>query len=417
MPTRRFQFYATTYAAASIALVILGCMRDKGRPGGASSATPIGSGGPASPTSNYPIVSIPPGVLIAGSPCQSIPRITTEELEGPEIHMGAFDIDAYPYPDDPAQAPATGVSRDEAQTLCAARGRRLCTELEWERACKGPSNGMYEYGRSFNPAFCTGGGAMLRPAGTYEKCQSVFGVKAMHGAVWEWTSSEWGRGAPGGLAAVRGGFGPHLDLQTRCANGQSRSPTEKAADIGFRCCGGAPNAATVNLTLRQLPPIVAEGSVDPALSSRLLQGLPQNMREIPGVPVTIDKIWRWHPRANEELLLVRYVGRPSAPPSVPFYVPIVFHLCGASNVLARLRGPVEKMEEPGTGATAEELSVAVQTGTDRGDARFVYHYGAVNMTQPTWVKAGTTLSAPADAGAASSTPPSPPPRLKPPKIR
>jgi hypothetical protein len=318
--------------------------------------------------------------------------------------MAAFDIDAYPFPNDPAQTPMVNVTSDEAVALCSAHGRRLCTELEWERACKGPSNTTYEYGKSYSPNLCAGPGNLLRAAGSYDKCQSAFGVKAMHGVVWEWTASEWGRGGPSGAVTVRGGYGPHRDLQTRCANGQSRSPSDKTADIGFRCCGGPTNPASVQLTPRLLPVIVPEGSVDAALASKLMQSLPANLREIAGVNVSFDKIWRWHPRANEEMVVARWTGQRSTPGALPFHVPFVFHLCGGSAVLlARARGPVEKMDDPGAGVTSEDIGIAVQTGSDKGEVHFSYHYGAVNLTQPGWLKQAATLDI--DGGSPISTPP------------
>ncbi|MBI5537411.1 MAG: SUMF1/EgtB/PvdO family nonheme iron enzyme [Deltaproteobacteria bacterium] len=393
---------------ARIALLLLAsmgsaaCCKDKLNLAADASPSSPTTASSAAAAADLPVVRIPAGQLIAGSPCQSIPRITTEELEGTGLQMGAFDIDAYPFPNDPAQPPMVNVSRDEAVALCSARGRRLCTELEWERACKGPSNTMYEYGKTYSPSFCAGPGNVLRAAGTYDKCQSAFGVKAMHGVVWEWTASDWGRGTTGGLVTVRGGYGPHRDLQTRCANGQSRAPTEKTVDIGFRCCGGTPNTASVQLVPRLLPVIVPEGTVDPGLASKLMQALPQNMRDVAGHTVSFDKVWRWHPRGNEELVVGRWAGQKAG--SQPFYVPVVFHLCGGTTtMLARARGPVERMEDPGGGATAEEIAIAVQTATDKGDVRFTYHYGAVNMTQPAWIKSATTLEP--DAGAPLSTPP------------
>ena len=77
------------------------------------------------------------GTLLAGSSCDATPRITNEELPGTSVQLGEFNIDTYPYPNDPTKAPVTNVSRDEAAQMCASAGKRLCTELEWERACKG----------------------------------------------------------------------------------------------------------------------------------------------------------------------------------------------------------------------------------------------------------------------------------------
>lgn len=339
-----------------------------------------------------PSVTISAGTLVAGTPCQKTPRITNEELEGVNIQMGEFTIDAYPYPNDPSQSPRTGVTRDEADSLCKARGRRLCTELEWERACKGPGNTTYPYGESYQASKCSGSSNLLKPAGQYDACASAFGVKAVYGAVWEWTASEWGRGGPGGMATVRGGGHQNPAVRHRCANGQSRSPSETSADLGFRCCGGPFNPATVHLELDKRSPLVADPGVDPTLAARLMQALPSEMRTVTGFIPTIDRVWRWHPRDNEEMIVARYRAKRASGVG-EFFHPVVFHLCGNSTVRpAKLRGPVEKMLNPTVGGNPQRISVQVETGSDKGEVQFTYHYGNVSVTQPTWVKQGNSLS-------------------------
>ena len=393
---------------AMVVLAFSGCCKKAGEteanptatssavaPGSAASIP--GSGGEAVGT----VVEISAGTLVAGTPCQQVPRITNEELEGTRIEMGAFSIDAYPYPNDPAMPPKTGVTREEGAKLCEARGRRLCTELEWERACKGPSNTMYPYGSGFKAKTCEGSQALVRNAGSYDSCASAFGAKALFGAVWEWTASDWGRGGPGGFATVRGGGLKNPTVQTRCANGQGKSPAETAADLGFRCCGGPQNSPSVNLSLDNPTVLVPEASVDSALAARLLAALPGNMRSIPGYDVSIDRIWRWHPRANEEMIAARYAGKKTGTP-MAFYNALVFHLCGNTLVLsAKLRGPVERLPDPGAGADPQEISLHPQTKSDTGEIRFSYRYGSVVVKQPDWVKEGTTL----DVGLTVTEPP------------
>ena len=225
---------------------------------------------------------IPAGTLLAGSSCDATPRITNEELPGTSVQLGEFNIDTYPYPNDPAKAPVTNVSRDEAAQMCASAGKRLCTELEWERACKGGSNQEYEYGKTFTAASCATVAAGAAPGagsmGSRAQCASSFGVHDMHGLVFEWTDSNWGRGTSGGLVTTRGGYGPNGELASRCANGQGRAPLEKAAVVGFRCCSGAKNTADVNITNTKQPALVEEPSVDAALNTRLIAALPKEQR-------------------------------------------------------------------------------------------------------------------------------------------
>src|SRR5262249_9252676 len=134
-PTRSFRAAALLAAAASlVACKKLSEVTDKpaSDQSGASSAA---ASGPAAGVG--PVVKIAAGTLRAGTPCGGTPRITTEELVGDSISLGEFSIDVLPYPNDPSKPVRVDVSRDEAASLCAQAGKRLCTELEWERACKG----------------------------------------------------------------------------------------------------------------------------------------------------------------------------------------------------------------------------------------------------------------------------------------
>jgi hypothetical protein len=126
-----------------------------------------------------------------------------------------------------------GLGRDQAAERCADRGGRLCTELEWERACKGPTSNPFPSGPEFDPACSTNPG-----------CSSGFGVWGM-GSLREWTSSN-ARGNAERSAVVRGAPGPGPAGQPRCAH-REIAPAAPHHDIGFRCCYGAPNAARVVL--------------------------------------------------------------------------------------------------------------------------------------------------------------------------
>src|SRR6266542_838792 len=108
------------------------------------------AGEPAIPRKG--MIWIAPGTLVAGTPKERTPRLADEELPGQAIELAGFYIDEFAYPNEVGAIPKTGMTRDEASGLCAAQGKRLCTELEWERACKGPANTTYEYGESYRAA-------------------------------------------------------------------------------------------------------------------------------------------------------------------------------------------------------------------------------------------------------------------------
>lgn len=150
------------------------------------------------------------------------------------IELGPFQIDRLPYPNDPKQGPRTGVTREEAKRACAERGERLCTELEWERACKGPKSNSFENGATFDPR-CS-----VNP----EACASGFDVLGLGSSLREWVASEV-PGKEGARALFRGAAANAAGPEHRCAARHTIDADSKADDLGFRCCKGAPNAAIV----------------------------------------------------------------------------------------------------------------------------------------------------------------------------
>jgi hypothetical protein len=257
------------------------------------------------------MVWIPAGTLRVGTPADRVPRVPDEELAAVPIEMGGFYIDQHPWPNEPGAIPTTNVTRDEADALCASKGKRLCTELEWERACKGPENTTYEYGDAYRSATCGTGQApeiaARRPAGESPQCKSAFGVADMHGIVSEWTSSSWGRGAKDPtLGVLRGGNATVGELAGRCANGLARSPSKKSPSMGLRCCAGPKNAAEVKLTLDGTPGL-APASLDAITpwSSELTTVIAQEID-----PKTLRGV-RWTPVSNEELFVVQGCGTAS----------------------------------------------------------------------------------------------------------
>jgi formylglycine-generating enzyme required for sulfatase activity len=384
------------------------------KPGAAPS--PAGSAGPAAvstsaapsaaPVSAGPVVSIPAGKLTAGTACGDHPRLPGEELAGEAVDMGAFDVDAYPYPNDPAKPPETRVSRDEAKKLCEARGRRLCTELEWERACKGPSSSRYEYGDRFDPKACPAGHGAVPSYASFEKCASGFGVHAMHGFGWEWTASEWKRGKPEGKGVLRGGYGNQPYAHMRCSGAREGDPVAKEANVGFRCCGGKANAAEVVIPADDpAPPVIAEETtVDDALLKRLLRALGNGAFKDPeGATSTFAKVWRWHPAPKEEILLVRYESK--TPDGAALVQPLVVRLCDKTvQLIGRLKGPVEKMGEPvAKEDTPGVVTLHVEGAGGGGDVKLTYQFAQVAIDPPAWLKPG----APAASASAAPRPPLP----------
>jgi hypothetical protein len=253
------------------------------------------------------MVWIPPGVLIAGTPLDRLPRVADEEMAGEQVVLRGFYVDLYPYPNEAFAIPTTNVTQAEAQGLCEAQNKRLCTELELERACKGPSNFVYEYGDAFKASTC--GMTVQRsltPNGFNTGCTSGFGVHDLHGGVWSWTASLWKRDpAKTGLVAVRGGNGTPSDLIGRCANGRGVKPEARREEIGVRCCAGDPNTFEVVLSVARGEPLRYHPPDDP-IAPRIRELVPEDVVEAgahgrPEERFKLERLWTWHPLGNEEL--------------------------------------------------------------------------------------------------------------------
>ena len=251
------------------------------------------------------MIWIPPGTLIAGTPKDRTPRIADEELPGEAIELAGFYIDEFAYPNEGGAIPKTGMNREEAVGLCAGQDKRLCTELEWERACKGPSNTTYEYGETYRAAECLMGQAgRLAPSGLRVACHSGFGVHDMHGGPWEWTSSSWRRGPGPHPAVERGGNSDSGELVGRCANAMAVAPGTRRPDLGVRCCAGEANKAEIKLTVTRGKTLESR-HYDAAFASSVVAAIKAKPPpELAGEqPFRVDRIWNWHPVGNEELVV------------------------------------------------------------------------------------------------------------------
>lgn len=174
-------------------------------------------------------VRIPAGPLRAGSAPGTAHRRPHLEADLVAVALPAFDIDRLPYPNDPEAAVLKVSSQVEAAQHCAERGRRLCHELEWERACKGDTGHDYPGGGAFDPERCGAGG-----------CASPFGVLSLGTHHGEWTASpaKPHRASGEERAIVRGaraGAAPH---RHRCAARHARR-RRNGDPAAFRCCGKA----------------------------------------------------------------------------------------------------------------------------------------------------------------------------------
>ena len=172
---------------------------------------------------------------------------------------------------DRAAHPINCVDWDQAATFCAATGRRLPTEAEWEYAARGGDGRVYPWGNGaparlvnacdracvamlarlahyeLETAFDDDDGwEATAPVGSFANA-SPFGALDMAGNVWEWTADWIGpypdgaqrdpTGSASGTARVFRGGGwfdadaEHMRAVTRYAN----LPGNRYAALGFRC--------------------------------------------------------------------------------------------------------------------------------------------------------------------------------------
>lgn len=285
--------------------VALGCKKSERAPASAQApdaAPPWAAvSGSHPPTAPRGMVWVPEGALVAGTPIGQLPRVADEEMPGQQVVLSGFFMDVFAYPNEEGAIPETGATHAQAAKICANQGKRLCSELEWERACKGPQNSTYEYGDRYRQEAClTGRSSRMLPSGYRPACRSEFGVRDMHGGIWEWTSSRWGRGSSRDLYSLRGGNGEAGEVFGRCANAMGRPPETVSSQIGFRCCKGPENEAEVELAIERGPALAQRAKVDPALSRALTSLLSADVRQTLASygAWRIARLWDWRPIGN-----------------------------------------------------------------------------------------------------------------------
>ncbi len=146
-----------------------------------------------------------------------------------------------------AALPMTNVSWADAQAYCKFAGGRLPTELEWEKAARGPDGREYPWGDALECARANWGNfdgegpcAGKNPGrpvavGGYPTGASVYGVLDLAGNVWEWVADKYDEDPT--RRVVRGGSCCSYFVGPRAANRNAWAPEHRDTDLGFRCAG------------------------------------------------------------------------------------------------------------------------------------------------------------------------------------
>jgi Sulfatase-modifying factor enzyme 1 len=143
-----------------------------------------------------------------------------------------YCIDRYEYPNIKGQVPRTDVSYPEAVELCAEKGKRLCTEEEWDLACSSPAGMRFPYGEDYRPELCnTEPPHQIKPAGSFPGCGTGPGVFDLVGQAAEMVQTD------GSLMLIRGGSTRPSEYGQSCFSRHFHPPDTRNPEFGFRCCG------------------------------------------------------------------------------------------------------------------------------------------------------------------------------------
>ncbi|RKH67410.1 protein kinase [Corallococcus interemptor] len=163
---------------------------------------------------------------------------STDEMRMDSVMVDSFCVDEHEFPNQPGRKPRVSVTWLDAKSSCEAIGKRLCSEDEWEKACKGPGNARFSAGDEQAQTACNtgtteGAARALAPSGSFASCRSAYGVMDLSGNVAEWTASNF----PGSEERlIKGGAFDTPGDTARCSARRRGAASLKVADVGFRCC-------------------------------------------------------------------------------------------------------------------------------------------------------------------------------------
>lgn len=217
---------------------------------------------------------IPAGEFILGlDPAEELPAFVSDQTSAKnaqprqEVFVEAFYLDVQEvtygdfmkfksqakYPEGKPSYPMQGVSWYEADAYCMWVGKRLPTELEWEKAARGQKGNLFTWGNDFKRENANFGKA-VQPSATYPADVSEFGVFDLNGNVSEWTAS-WYRPYPHSQYRDPG-YGKNFKVMRGGAFNKREHgfmkelvllpyrnfapPHLRSWDTGFRCARSAP---------------------------------------------------------------------------------------------------------------------------------------------------------------------------------
>ena len=205
---------------------------------------------------------VPAGAFLAGATPEAIgipefvPDIPRDPRpRGPQT-TAAFCVDRFEWPG-PSRAAEANLTWLQARVTCQARGRRLCTEDEWTKACGGPLGWLRPYGDAHVAGLChadvpgEGRYEEVTTSGVHPGCASPYGAMDLEGNLSEWAEGELAPPDPETVMQADDN-GPLRQTDFRMSLGGTMWPgvygsgcqarhghpmiAPVSGDDGFRCC-------------------------------------------------------------------------------------------------------------------------------------------------------------------------------------
>jgi Sulfatase-modifying factor enzyme 1 len=247
------------------------CPSDLPAPTPPPGATPM----PGPSPTMAPTAPLPPPAAPAPAPTPApAPRASESSCPPDMVSLPRFCIDRYEAPNLLGSMPFALRTAIDGEQWCASRGKRLCSEGEWVRACEGPHGRRFPYGDTHRASACNDERPWLSvdwkslalwpdPAaiaeatrlnqadasGSRTGCVSEEGVYDLTGNVAEWVRRDGRDTRPGYEHVLKGCYwaGCYHEPEPNCAFRNSAHPgTFRTYEAGFRCCRSLDQSASAS---------------------------------------------------------------------------------------------------------------------------------------------------------------------------